>query len=204
MSNKERKNAASDFSFVPAQEASPKSNLVSLSSLPVEAFADSQRTYDSPLGFTVRARIPMFQLIDLISEGIAITIGDRGAIPYPIVTLAKRLLIIKYFTDLDLRILDKRPLIDASLFDLYDDLCPTIYNEVIANIDKDLLGFIEEHFEKSIRALADYRNSALALVEHINASQTVNFEDFTKNLDILNDPEKTAKLQEFMKIAANP
>ena len=149
----------------------------------------------------VTPRIPYETVLDMIQWCIDFIINDRPFVSEPLKQIIKDFAVLKYYTNLDISFVEEFRAIDE-IYENYDIVDRYgIVKRVREHLDNDQIEFFDKTLDATLKAIADYRNSAKGILDAVTENSKKDVEQMQQALDLLGDEEQNRKIANLINLA---
>jgi hypothetical protein len=148
----------------------------------------------------VHSLIPYETLFTAIQEVINTVTSQYGYISSGIQQVTTDMTLLKYFTNLDINILN---LDTYQVYSNYDIIKPHI-KPLLAVIDQEQLEFFYVTIDRTIESICSFRNSVSGLLDAVTDNTKNTMGDIAALQDQISNPDTLKTIQEIMKTVSQP
>lgn len=149
----------------------------------------------------VKRFLPYETILKMIEDVAAVVIDDRPFVSAPLQEIVTKLVIVEYYTNLDIDVFNKPVIIPNEVYETYDLLAAFNAFSIIENeIDVQQLQFFIDTTDKTLKSIVDYRNSAKGILDNITENAKDNSQALQESFDILQNDEALKEAKKFVEV----
>ena len=150
---------------------------------------------------TVKRYIPFEEMLEMIQWCIDYIINDRPFISAPLKRIIKDFAILNFFCNIDFNFLTEYHEM-SEIYEEYDFIMRfNVMEKVKQFIDPTYLEFFDKTLDETLASIAEYRNSAVGIVDALSAEAANSNKQMEQAMDLLGDKDQTEKIANLLKFA---
>lgn len=150
----------------------------------------------------IQKKIPYEHLLDMVTWGVNIIVGDHNYCSGILYDLVTSLLIIEYYTNLKVGLFNDIEVDADKVYETYDILDSfDVFNIVKKHIDAEQLATFTSTLDKTIQSILQYKNSAQGIMDALANDADDNNAKLKEALDFLQNPDNFKEAKKLADLA---